>query len=77
MSMIKTPGHSEITSRPGRGGMREAYPAKDQTLGRDAAIQVLPEESARDTDRIARFRREAKLPASLNLIKNNPSAYDP
>jgi len=30
------------------------------------AIKVLPEEFARDTDRVARFQREAKMLASLN-----------
>ena len=42
------------------------YQAKDQKLGRDVAIKVLPEEFARDADRVARFQREAKLLASLN-----------
>ena len=42
------------------------YQAKDRKLGRDVAIKVLPEEFARDADRVARFQREAKLLASLN-----------
>ena len=67
MSMIgKTLAHYEITSQLGKGGMGEVYRAKDRKLGRDVAIKVLPEEFARDTDRIARFQREAKLLASLN-----------
>jgi serine/threonine-protein kinase len=67
MSMIgKTLAHYEITSQLGKGGMGEVYRAKDQKLGRDVAIKVLPEEFARDTDRVARFQREAKLLASLN-----------
>jgi len=37
--------------------MGEVYQARDQKLGRDVAIKVLPEEFARDTDRIARFQR--------------------
>jgi serine/threonine protein kinase len=42
--------------------MGEVYQAKDQKLGRDVAIKVLPEEFARDDDRVARFhQREAKL----------------
>jgi eukaryotic-like serine/threonine-protein kinase len=59
-------GHYQITSQIGKGGMGEVYQAKDQKLGRDVAIKVLPEEFARDADRIARFQREAKLLASLN-----------
>jgi serine/threonine-protein kinase len=67
MSMIgKTLGHYQITTQLGKGGMGEVYQAKDQKLGRDVAIKVLPEEFARDTDRVARFQREAKLLASLN-----------
>jgi serine/threonine protein kinase len=62
----KTLGHYEITSQLGKGGMGEVYRAKDKVLGRDIAIKVLPEEFARDTDRVARFQREAKLLASLN-----------
>ena len=46
--------------------MGEVYQAKDRKLGRDVAIKVLPEEFAKDADRVARFQREAKLLASLN-----------
>jgi serine/threonine protein kinase len=67
MSMIgKSLVHYEISAQIGRGGMGEVYRAKDTKLGRDVAIKVLPEEFARDTDRVARFQREAKLLASLN-----------
>jgi serine/threonine protein kinase len=67
MSMIgRNLGHYAVTTLIGRGGMGEVYQAKDEKLGRDVAIKVLPEEFARDTDRVARFQREAKLLASLN-----------
>jgi serine/threonine protein kinase len=67
MSMIgKTLGSFECTALLGKGGMGEVYRAKDQKLGRDVAIKVLPEEFAKDADRVARFQREAKLLASLN-----------
>jgi serine/threonine protein kinase len=62
----KTLVHYEITAKIGKGGMGEVYQAKDTKLGREVAIKVLPEEFARDTDRVARFQREAKLLASLN-----------
>jgi eukaryotic-like serine/threonine-protein kinase len=62
----KTLGHYQISAQLGKGGMGEVYQAKDQVLGRDVAIKVLPEEFARDADRVARFQREAKLLASLN-----------
>ena len=62
----KTLGHYRITNQLGKGGMGEVFQAKDQKLGRDVAIKVLPDEFARDTDRVARFQREAKVLASLN-----------
>jgi serine/threonine protein kinase/Tol biopolymer transport system component len=62
----KTLAHYEIASLIGKGGMGEVYQAKDQKLGRDVAIKVLPEEFAKDADRVARFQREAKMLASLN-----------
>jgi eukaryotic-like serine/threonine-protein kinase len=62
----KTLGHYQITSQLGKGGMGEVYQARDQKLGRDVALKVLPEEFAKDADRVARFQREAKLLASLN-----------
>src|SRR3974390_1756492 len=56
----------EVTSHIGSGGMGEVYQAHDAKLGRDVAIKVLPEQFARDPERLARFQREAKLLASLN-----------
>ncbi len=62
----KTLGHYQITSQLGKGGMGEVFQAKDQVLGRDVAIKILPEEFAKDAERVARFQREAKVLASLN-----------
>ncbi len=62
----KTLGHYQITNQLGKGGMGEVFQAKDQVLGRDVAIKVLPDAFARDSDRVARFQREAKVLASLN-----------
>jgi Tol biopolymer transport system component len=59
-------GPYEIVSAIGAGGMGEVYRARDAKLGRDVALKVLPEAFARDTDRMARFQREAKVLASLN-----------
>jgi Tol biopolymer transport system component len=59
-------GPYEILSGLGAGGMGEVYRARDTKLGRDVAIKVLPDAFARDSNRMARFGREAKLLASLN-----------
>ena len=59
-------GSYEILSQLGKGGMGEVWRAKDQKLGREVAIKTLPEEFAKDEERLARFEREAKLLASLN-----------
>src|SRR6266576_2475671 len=46
--------------------MGEVYRARDTKLGRDVALKVIPETFALDTDRLARFTREAQVLASLN-----------
>jgi serine/threonine protein kinase/Tol biopolymer transport system component len=56
----------EITARIGAGGMGEVYRARDVKLGRDVAVKVLPSRMAHDTARIARFKREAQILATLN-----------
>jgi eukaryotic-like serine/threonine-protein kinase len=59
-------GAYEITGTLGAGGMGEVYRARDTRLHRDVALKVLPETFASDTDRLARFDREAQVLASLN-----------
>ncbi len=59
-------GPYEIQSALGAGGMGEVYRAHDTKLHRDVALKVLPELHGADPDRLARFRREAQVLASLN-----------
>src|SRR5215213_3816160 len=59
-------GPFEIVSAIGAGGMGEVYRAHDAKLNRDVAIKVLLPSVIADPDRIARFRREAQVLASLN-----------
>jgi serine/threonine-protein kinase len=59
-------GPYEITGAIGAGGMGEVFRARDTKLGRDVAIKVLPAALVQDAERVARFRREAHLLASLN-----------
>src|SRR4029077_11475453 len=48
------------------GGMGEVYPGRDERLGRDVAIKVLPAACTNDSERLARFEREARALAALN-----------
>ena len=59
-------GPYEIVAPLGAGGMGEVYRARDRKLNRDVALKVLPEPFALDADRLARFKREAQVLASLN-----------
>src|SRR6516164_6873183 len=59
-------GSHEITALLGKGGMGEVYRARDLKLKREVAIKILPDEFARDPDRVSRFQREAEVLASLN-----------
>src|SRR5438132_4511033 len=59
-------GQYRVISKIGEGGMGEVYRARDTKLGRDVAIKILPQAFAQDSDRLARFKREAQVLASLN-----------
>ncbi|MEQ1761210.1 MAG: LpqB family beta-propeller domain-containing protein, partial [Vicinamibacterales bacterium] len=59
-------GSYEITAQIGVGGMGEVYRATDTNLKRQVAIKVLPASVAGDTERLARFQREAEVLAALN-----------
>jgi serine/threonine protein kinase len=59
-------GSYEIIALLGAGGMGEVYRAKDTKLGRDVALKILPATFTNDPERVASFRREAQVLASLN-----------
>jgi hypothetical protein len=59
-------GPYEVLFPLGEGGMGEVYRARDSRLGRDVALKVLPPALAGDAERMARFKREAQVLASLN-----------
>ncbi len=59
-------GPYEIATPLGAGGMGEVVRARDTRLGRDVALKVVPEAFAQETERVARFQREAQVLAALN-----------
>lgn len=62
----KTLGHFRVLERVGEGAMGVVYRAHDPDLGRDVALKVLPEDLARDAERLRRFRREARALATVH-----------
>jgi serine/threonine protein kinase len=69
-AMLQKPGTKlgpyDILSPLGAGGMGEVYRARDSKLNRDVALKILPAMFTDDAERMARFRREAQVLASLN-----------
>src|SRR5215831_16471130 len=59
-------GFYQILEPLGAGGMGAVYRAHDTRLNRDVALKVLLPEVANNPERLARFRREAQILASLN-----------
>ena len=59
-------GPYEIVAPLGAGGMGEVYRARDTKLNRDVALKVLLERFVVDPQRVARFKREARILAALN-----------
>jgi serine/threonine-protein kinase len=59
-------GSYEISARIGVGGMGEVYRARDSRLNRDVAVKLLLPSMIDNSDRLARFNREAQALASLN-----------
>ena len=68
-------GHYRIAQKIGEGGMGEVYRARDEHLGRDVAIKVLPTGTLADPHARKRFRKEADALSKLNH-PNIATIYD-
>src|SRR4030095_2665478 len=68
-------GRYNVISKIGEGGMGSVYLAEQVSIGRKVAIKVLNGSYASDDEFIGRFRREARLAASLNH-RNIVTVYD-
>jgi serine/threonine-protein kinase len=58
--------HYRLVEKLGAGGMGVVWKAFDSKLDREVAVKILPEEFARNPERLTRFEREAKAIAGLN-----------
>ena len=63
-------GPYAVTAKIGEGGMGQVYRARDTKLDRNVVLKVFPPAFIEDPDRLARFERDAKVPAALGQMSS-------
>jgi Tol biopolymer transport system component len=64
--MLSRVGPYDIVGHLGAGGMGVVYRARDERLGREVAVKVLPEAVKADPERLRRFEQETRAAGALN-----------
>ncbi len=72
-----TLGSYSVTAKIGEGGMGELWRARDTKLGREVALKTLPEEFAKDDDRLAGpFPVDEALPRARQIAEALEAAHE-
>jgi len=77
---LSSVGGRRLLRRLGAGGMSEVYLAYDADLHCPVAVKVLPEELARNSTYVGRFRREAEVGQKIahpNVVRCLEAGQDP